>query len=63
MLMSKKCTEKEKFQTFTEARAFANAYMEDIVLTFHPMKAYYCNKHRCYHVGHDKYAKATGSEG
>ena len=53
--MSKKCTHKVKFATFTAARAAANAYMEDIVLTFYPMIAYYCNKHRCYHVGHNKF--------
>ena len=53
--MSKKCTQKFKFKTFLEATAFANSYMEDIALTFNPMIAYYCNKHRCYHVGHNKF--------
>ncbi len=55
--MGKKCKEKERFGTFVEAKAFATAYMRDIVLTFHPMKAYYCSKHDCYHVGHDKYSR------
>ena len=55
--MGKPCKEKEKFKTFTEAKAFATKYHEDIVLTFHPMTAYYCNKHRGYHVGHDRYTK------
>jgi len=55
--MGKKCTQKYKFKTFTEATTFANTYMEDIVLTFYPMRAFYCTKHKCYHVGHNKYEK------
>ena len=56
--MGKKCKLKFRFKTLVEATAFANTYMDGIVLTFHPMEAFYCAKHRCYHVGHNKYAKA-----
>jgi len=55
--MGKSCRRKFKFRTFIEAEEFAHTYMKDIVLTFYPMKAFYCRKHRCYHVGHDKYSK------
>lgn len=55
--MGKPCKVKEKFKTFMEAKAFATQYHEDIVLTFYPMTAYYCTKHKCYHVGHDRYTK------
>jgi len=53
--MGKPCRQKTKFKTLLAARAFANKYMEDIVLTFYPMKAFYCLRHNCYHVGHDRY--------
>ncbi len=53
--MSKPCTQKIKFKTFVEATKFANTYMNDIVLTFYPMKAFYCFKHKCYHVGHNRF--------
>jgi hypothetical protein len=56
-LMSKKCKLKYRFKTFAEATTFANTYMEDIVLTFYPMTAFYCTKHKCYHIGHNKYEK------
>ena len=55
--MSKKCKFKERFKTFAEATEFAKKYEEDIVLTFYPMSAFYCYKHTCYHIGHDKYLK------
>jgi hypothetical protein len=55
--MGKKCKLKFRFKTFAKATDFANIYMDSIVLTFYPMKAFYCNKHKCYHVGHDKYSK------
>ena len=40
-----------------QATEFAKKYENDIVLTFYPMSAFYCYKHSCYHVGHNKYAK------
>lgn len=55
--MSKKCTYKRKFKTRASAESFAQGYMQRIALTFYPMIAYYCNKHNCYHVGHDKYSE------
>jgi len=54
--MGKPCKRKLKFKSFIKAKEFAANYMEDIVLTFYPMKAFYCLKHKCYHVGHDKYS-------
>jgi len=54
--MSKPCRHKIKFKTATKAKDFAQTYMENIALTFYPMVAFYCFRHGCYHVGHDKYA-------
>ena len=53
--MSKKCTRKEKYRTYSEAHQRACKYMNDISLTFTVMEAYYCNKHACYHIGHNNH--------
>ena len=57
--MGKKCKLKFKFKTFREAKQFAQTYMNDIPLTFYPMTAYYCNKHKSFHVGHDRYVNGV----
>ena len=54
--MGKPCNQKVKFKSFITAIEFANIYMDDVVFTFYPMKAFYCLKHKCYHVGHNKYS-------
>jgi len=53
--MNKSCEAKRKFGTLRAATTFAEAYMDNIVLTFHPMRAFYCKKHQCYHIGHDRF--------
>jgi len=54
--MGKPCKLKLKFKSFLKATEFADTYMEDIVLTFYPMEAFYCRQHKCYHVGHNEYS-------
>ena len=52
--MGKKCTLKVEYDNYEEALSNANRYMSDIPLTFTNMVPYYCQKHSCYHVGHDR---------
>ena len=35
--MAKSCTEKRKFETYEEAKAFADGYATRVALTFHPI--------------------------
>lgn len=57
--MGKKCTQKLKFKSLATAQKHANKYMRDVALTFYPMEAFHCDKHNCYHIGHNKYEKAV----
>ena len=48
-----KCHDKRKFRRFCQAVKAADQYMEEMALVLKPMVAYLCNKHRCFHIGHD----------
>lgn len=54
--MGKDCKYKQIFRTKDLADNFAQDYMHRIVITLHPMVSFYCKKHRCYHVGHDRFS-------
>jgi len=53
--MAKSCTEKRKFETYIEAKAFADGYDNRVALTFHPIAPYWCERHDSWHIGHNKY--------
>ena len=55
--MGKKCTQKLKFKSLVLAQKFADNYMKDVALTFYPMQPFHCDKHNCYHIGHNKYTE------
>ena len=50
-----KCQDKRKFRRFCQAVHAADQYMEDMALVLKPMVPYRCNKHRCFHIGHDNW--------
>jgi len=50
-----KCQDKRKFRRFCQAVKAADQYMEEMALVLKPMVAYRCNKHRCFHIGHDSW--------
>ncbi len=50
-----KCTLKRQFPTLCEAIQAADKYMDEIALVLAPMTPYRCNKHNCYHIGHNRY--------
>ena len=51
--MGKRCKFKVRYNNYEEALNNANRYMSEI-LTLTYMVPFYCNKHNCYHVGHNQ---------
>ena len=50
----KPCKVKLRFDNYEEALLSATSYMTDIPLTFTFMVPYYCERHGCYHIGHNQ---------
>ena len=51
--MAKKCKNKYRFKIWNEAQRFAESYQAEVILTFNPMRPYWCDKHEQWHIGHD----------
>ena len=51
--MAKKCRNKYRFKIWNEAQRFAEQYQKDVILTFSPMRPYWCDKHELWHIGHN----------
>ena len=49
------CRKKVKYKNFSEAKFRLDEIMRDIL--FSSMNIYWCNRHRCFHLGHSKWMK------
>ena len=50
-----KCRDKYRHPSYQAAQNEADSYHESVALTFDPMTAYFCARHNCWHVGHDRF--------
>ena len=50
--MAKKCKNKYRFKIWNEAQRFAESYKAEVILSFNPMRPYWCDKHELWHIGH-----------
>lgn len=57
--MPRQCRNKKKFKQKEDAEVFADAYMKRVAITYHPMVAYWCGAHNCWHIGHDRHKHST----
>jgi hypothetical protein len=48
------CTNKVRHPSVEDAELAIKKYYETVVLSVSPLSYYYCARHDCYHVGHDK---------
>ena len=46
------CRKKVKYKNFSEAKIRLDEIMRDIL--FSTMNIYWCNRHECFHLGHNK---------
>ena len=51
--MAKKCKNKYRFKIWNEAQRFAESYKAEVILSFNPMRPYWCDKHELWHIGHN----------
>lgn len=50
--MSNNCKHKVRHRKEIDARNAIQSYRGRVVSTLSPLEVYWCNRHKCYHVGH-----------